>query len=255
MLLISQNVSEADGWSDIEEEDKENTLLFKKECEVNTSKQETKDAVLDPKDTGLEHKLSAVSLEDNVKEEVASDQCGFILKEVEENFFSAVNSKHVSYCINRIFSLKKQIRSNIEKLEDIGSIESLKDKSRYIYNLKTKTKCDLEETHNSMKASLEEMRKHAVAHSVAAVHIPLICFGLNGLRWESVKEIIREVFCRENIQIIVHHIGQDRMLNKSTKEVIENNSLTALNIKDPNEKTVDNNHLLACSLTTKERKC
>jgi len=99
-----------------------------------------------------------------------STQGEFVLNEVEGNFFLTQNSKHVSYCINRIFALNRQRRSNTDKLEDIvsitGEIEALKDKERHIYNLKAQDNCTADIAYKSMKSSLEAMKTHATAHGV-----------------------------------------------------------------------------------------
>merc|ERR1711892_499618 len=106
-----------------------------------------------------------------------STQGEFVLNEVEGNFFLTQNSKHVSYCINRIFALNWQRRSNTDKLEDIesssGEIEALKDKERHIYNLKAQENCSTDIAYKSMKSSLEAMRTHATVHGVTHIHLPL----------------------------------------------------------------------------------
>jgi len=184
----------SDGWSEISSEENK-SIPYK-------NNEDSKEGFLDSQDVGAEQKFK---LGENLKEEPIVS-CKFTVQEVEENFFSEENSKHVSYCINRIFSFKKQIRSNLNKIENIDSIEALKHKSRYIYNLKTKVDKNQE---SSMKASFESLRKHALDHNVTAIHLPLICFGLNGLTWPCVRSIIEEVFHGENIGFIAYCIKQD----------------------------------------------
>merc|ERR1711892_784385 len=199
---IFQDPKDFDGWSNIQKEDMATILnLMKREITIKEEPIDILSAHKDPEfeqtlinqcstveklrlepgfdDTSMNHSLIVdnLSMTTLIGVEDVSTQGGFALNEVEGNFFLTENSKLVSYCINRIFALNRQRRSNTDKLEDIvsisGEIEALKDKERHIYNLKAQENCSTDIAYKSMKSSLEAMRTHATVHGVTHIHLPL----------------------------------------------------------------------------------
>jgi len=181
-------------------------------------------------ETSMNHSLIVdnLSMTTLIGVEDVSTQGGFTLNEVEGNFFLTENSKHVSYCINRIFALNRQRRSNTDKLKDTvfitGEIEALKDKERHIYNLKAQDNCTADIAYKSMKSSLEAMKTHATAHGVTHIHLPLICFGLNGLGWPCVRSLIKNVFGEGKTHFTVYHVGKDTL----DRNLVENKGVTEM---------------------------
>ncbi len=98
-----------------------------------------------------------------------------------------------------IDELKKQ---NIQ----IGSVGVLERNGRYIYYLVTKSRSSGYPTLNDLKASLIEMKDHALKYEVKMISMPKIGAGLDKLDWNKVKETIIDVFNGTEIKIRIYWI-------------------------------------------------
>ena len=54
-----------------------------------------------------------------------------------------------------------------------------------------------------MRSSLEAMKNHAESNNILRISMPQIGCGLNKFDWSKVRTLIKEVFRRTNIEIIV----------------------------------------------------
>jgi O-acetyl-ADP-ribose deacetylase (regulator of RNase III) len=72
---------------------------------------------------------------------------------------------------------------------------------RYIYNLVTKTRYSDKPTLETLRASLEAMKRHALKWDVPEICLPKIGTGLDMLWWNEVYQAIHETFVGTNILI------------------------------------------------------
>eukprot|EP01125_Pyxidicula_operculata_P013948 TRINITY_DN4628_c0_g3_i1.p1 TRINITY_DN4628_c0_g3~~TRINITY_DN4628_c0_g3_i1.p1 ORF type:complete len:141 (-),score=31.69 TRINITY_DN4628_c0_g3_i1:64-486(-) len=77
---------------------------------------------------------------------------------------------------------------------------------RYIYYLITKENYWDKPTYTDLKNSIEAMCQHCTDHKVSELAIPRIGCGLDGLLWNQVKSILKEVFWNLNIHISVYRL-------------------------------------------------
>ena len=101
-------------------------------------------------------------------------------------------------------TVKDQINLHSVLGKKIGQVAVLERNKRFIYYLITKAKATDRPTCGNLRASLEDMKKHCVAHDVQTLAMPELGCGLDRLKWEEVKTIICEVFANTNIHITVY---------------------------------------------------
>ncbi|MCP3662343.1 MAG: hypothetical protein GY696_07580 [Gammaproteobacteria bacterium] len=87
-----------------------------------------------------------------------------------------------------------------------GSVCVLERQNRFIYYLITKELYWHKPTYDSMRSSLNAMKGHCLQHKVCQVSMPKIGCGLDGLKWENVREILHEVFSDTEIHITVYFL-------------------------------------------------
>ncbi len=88
--------------------------------------------------------------------------------------------------------------------------------SRFIYNLVTKEKYSDLPDYETLRLSLEEMKMHAVRNKVREIAMPKIGCGLDGLQWNAVRTLVKNVFLRENISIKVYFLDGSSDETKTT---------------------------------------
>ena len=92
---------------------------------------------------------------------------------------------------------------------DVGGVAVLKEKGRFIYNLVTKEVYKDLPTYESLEKSLNAMRDHAMKNGVTEIAMPQIGCGLDGLNWNAVRTLIKNVFYKDKIQITIKVLKLD----------------------------------------------
>lgn len=105
----------------------------------------------------------------------------------------------------------------------VGGVAILKHNNIFVYNLITKARhfqhpISLE----ILKKSLRKMRNHSRAHKVLRINMPRISSGLDGLKWENVRNIIKDVFKGEHIDIWVYEFSPKRKTSLSRENNVVN---------------------------------
>lgn len=80
----------------------------------------------------------------------------------------------------------------------------MKDGQRYIYYLVSKNETYSKPTYQDLSYSLEAMRKHMKENNVSKLAMPRIGCGIDGLQWDKVSDLIKEVFGKENVEITIY---------------------------------------------------
>lgn len=75
-----------------------------------------------------------------------------------------------------------------------------------VANLVTKEKCYHKPAYDTLRQALLNMRCKLLAHGLKRVGMPLIGCGLDGLEWNKVSKIIKEVFADTDIEILVCYL-------------------------------------------------
>ena len=149
---------------------------------------------------------------------ITSTLTGFQLKVLKGDLFKDVpepKSTSLAHCVSQDLKLGKGVAKlfrqkfgRIGELEKakagIGDIAVLKDNARFIYNMVTKAKYSDKPTYESLRQSLVAMRNHAVEHLVKHIAMPKIGCGLDGLDWNAVRTLVKNVFLDTDIKISVY---------------------------------------------------
>lgn len=112
----------------------------------------------------------------------------------------SMNSKPTFFC-RQIFGKVDQLKS--QQVSSPG-VAVLQDNNRYIYYLVTKSSSYSKPTYESLTASLEAMKKHCQENGVKKIAMPRIGCGLDGLEWDKVSGIIKQVFGDEDMEITIY---------------------------------------------------
>lgn len=131
----------------------------------------------------------------------------------------------LAHCVSRDMKLGAGIAKifrdkfgRIQELSDqkanIGEIAILKVESKFIYNLVTKARYFHKPTYENLRQSLQAMKEHAVKNQVKNIAMPKIGCGLDGLDWNTVSNLILNVFLDAPINIDVYLLEFDNQSGK-----------------------------------------
>lgn len=147
---------------------------------------------------------------------------GFALHEVVGDLFEGAEAADsLAHCVSQCMSMGKGIAVAFK--QHFGGVEALRAQkagigagavlprphggdSAFVYYLVTKAKFWNKPTLAALVASLRWMREHCVAHGVKAISMPRIGCGLDGLRWEDVRDAIVREFSDTDIAIKVFRL-------------------------------------------------
>lgn len=142
---------------------------------------------------------------------------GFAITEVRGDLFTCPDTASLAHCISQDIRMGKGIATlfkakfgRVQELSDQcrkpGEVAVLKHGQRFIYYLVTKERYWHKPTYLSLRSSLQAMKRHALQHNVAAIAMPRIGCGLDGLVWDRVREILTDVYKDTDIKISVYSI-------------------------------------------------
>ena len=107
---------------------------------------------------------------------------------------------------NRRFDMKRVLKAKYPNYLSEWTANSMKcgciPEGR-VFNLITKKLVFHKPTYDSLKGSLELMRDLCAEKGITKLAMPRIGCGIDGLKWERVSAIIREVFADTDIEILV----------------------------------------------------
>ena len=141
-----------------------------------------------------------------------------IIKEENRDLFTVPQGYYLAHCISGDFALGAGIAKQFveiynmkEKLHDWFELE---DDEKYgyvgeallidnVFNLVTKPRCYHKPTYDTLAKTLKDMKNYIISLKITKLAIPQIGCGLDKLDWDSVKELIEEVFNDIDIEILV----------------------------------------------------
>lgn len=134
-------------------------------------------------------------------------------KEEYRDLFSVPKEYYLCHCISADFALGAGIavefnrRFNMrQKLFQYISEPITRETCILIdrvLNLVTKEFYYNKPTYDSLEFALKVMKNVCISNNITQVAMPTIGCGLDGLKWNKVKEIIQNVFSDTNIDILV----------------------------------------------------
>lgn len=151
------------------------------------------------------------------QESCNSEPNGFTLIEIEGDLFTSSDS--LCHCVSEDLRMGKGIakvfRTKFGSINELkgqgaqtGQMAVLKDRDRFIYYLVTKPYYYSKPTYQTLESSLKMMKDHMVSNNVTRLSMPLIGCGLDRLKWEEVRKLLKQVFNRTNITITVYTLPE-----------------------------------------------
>ncbi|TRY78644.1 hypothetical protein TCAL_13609 [Tigriopus californicus] len=165
------------------------------------------------------------------KTHIKAESSGFELTVKTGDLFTQPGANEsLAHCISQDCKLGKGIaklfREKFGRISEIqacnagiGEVAPLKEGQRFVYNLVTKAKYHQKPTYESLRQSLESMKTHALSNGVKRISMPKIGCGLDGLNWNAVRTLIKNVFLSCDIQITIYFFGQDDQSSTPIKKV------------------------------------
>lgn len=162
-------------------------------------------------------KLTGIQPFEENEEESSDLPTKFTLKEVNGDLFSCGEEDSIAHCVSRDLHMGKGIAvlfkkkfGGIEELsaqdKGIGEVAILKRGKRFIYYLITKENYWHKPTYDSLRKTLEELKKHIIANQVKRLSIPKLGCGLDRLLWPKVKQMLKEIFQETDLQITTYFL-------------------------------------------------
>lgn len=104
---------------------------------------------------------------------------------------------------NKRYNLKRHMIKNFIRNNWNNKGYCIPVKEYKVFNLITKNKVYEKPTYQTLKQSLEHMKKYAISYKIDTIAMPLIGCGIDMLNWDKVREIVKDVFSDTNLNIIV----------------------------------------------------
>lgn len=133
-----------------------------------------------------------------------------------QDLFTVPQGYYLAHCISgdfalgagiakqfvQIYNMREKLLLNYDIMDDdffVGKALVVDN----VFNLVTKRKYFHKPTYDNLRASLEDMRDYCDSELITKLAMPLIGCGLDGLSWDRVSEIIKEVFEDTDIDILI----------------------------------------------------
>ena len=138
-----------------------------------------------------------------------------ILKEEQRDLFSVPHGYYFAHCISGDFALGAGIAVKFDELYNMrkklknttGNVtENCAILIDNVFNLVTKRKYYHKPKYASLRESLEDMIETIETLEIEKIAMPMIGCGLDKLNWDTVKEIIEDVFEDIDIEILVCYL-------------------------------------------------
>jgi O-acetyl-ADP-ribose deacetylase (regulator of RNase III) len=143
---------------------------------------------------------------------------GFSMEEIVGDLFGCSSEAALAHCVSECLAMGKGIAVEFKKR--FGCVSELKSQratigtcavlhpanKRWVYYLITKARYFNKPTLADLRKSIVWMRDHALKNGVTHIAMPRLGCGLDGLKWEDVKAVLREVFDGTNIRISVYRL-------------------------------------------------
>ena len=139
-------------------------------------------------------------------------------KEETRDLFTVPQGYYLAHCISGDYSLGAGIAAQFvdvynmryklhrnypipdgEKFANVGEALLID----YVFNLVTKDRVYHKPTYDTLIKTLEDMKEQCENLDIDKIAIPRIGCGLDGLSWDMVEEIIKEVFEDTDMEILI----------------------------------------------------
>lgn len=106
---------------------------------------------------------------------------------------------------NRTYGMRNKLYKNYPSGKDIDTV-GLALKIDNVFNLITKDKCYQKPTYQALEMCLIDLKRQLSEMDACYLAMPKIGCGLDGLQWETVERMIRDIFEETDISILICYI-------------------------------------------------
>lgn len=165
----------------------------------------------------------------NAEEERQQNVDSRWLEEITGDVFNAPPDYSLAHCVAEDLKMgagiavdfKERFRG-VEQLKNqrlkVGDVGELHSNGRHVFYLVTKKCSNQKPTYNSLRQTLCRMRDIATTGRVSKIAMPMIGCGLDGLREDRVKELIRQTFCNQGITVRIYKRPQNDGYERSAPD-------------------------------------
>lgn len=140
------------------------------------------------------------------------------ITEIKGNLFEVPQGYYLAHCISGDYALGAGIAKTFDEVYDmrfkLHKFYPIPDGEKYanvgkallvdnVFNLVTKARCFHKPTYDTLHETLCDMRNHCIDLNITKLAMPTIGCGLDRLDWESVQDMIGDVFGDDDIRIII----------------------------------------------------
>lgn len=140
------------------------------------------------------------------------------ITEIKGNLFEVPQGYYLAHCISGDYALGAGIAKTFDEVYDmrfkLHKFYPIPDGEKYanvgkallvdnVFNLVTKARCFHKPTYDTLYETLCDMRNHCIDLNITKLAMPTIGCGLDRLDWESVQDMIKDVFGDDDIRIII----------------------------------------------------
>ena len=138
----------------------------------------------------------------------------------KQDLFTVPQGYYLAHCISADFALGAGIAKQFDQVynmrEKLLTLYGIPLGEKYdvysvgkvfvvdnVFNLVTKRRSFHKPTYDDLRSSLEDMKDYCSDNLITKLAMPLIGCGLDGLSWDIVSEMIKEVFEDTDIDILI----------------------------------------------------
>lgn len=134
-------------------------------------------------------------------------------QEVQKDLFSMDLSYHLAHCISADAKMGAGIAVQFRKHFDLTQLQKNANTGKYpvgscqqvgrVLNLITKQYYWLKPSYETFQSAIEDMKRVCLEQGITRIAMPQIGAGIDRLKWEKNREIVKDVFQDTDIEIVV----------------------------------------------------
>lgn len=140
------------------------------------------------------------------------------ISNIQLDLFEIPQGYYLAHCISGDYALGAGIAKTFDEVYNmrfkLHKFYPIPDGERYsnvgkallvdnVFNLVTKARCFHKPTYDTLYETLCDMRNQCIDLNITKLAMPTIGCGLDRLDWESVQDVIEDVFGDDDIKIMI----------------------------------------------------
>ena len=171
----------------------------------------------------------------------------FKITETNENIFET--PCNIVHCISADKEMRKGFAGQVEdkfkskqylnnKNKSVGNIFTQPIYNKHtLFHLITKSEFFKIPKMENIRKCLEKLKDYCIQNEIYDLHMPRICSGCDKQNFETIKNLIKNIFKETHIQIVIHKLPEEIYLNDNDSVIaqIDNDDLETCHSAEENE--------------------